>query len=467
MTLALNFHLTSASAEPAAALSARSLQIPLLVGSENPLLSIALGKGQAREIKRVIATSTQLENIRLGNDLQVIGDLPKNIDLLKKIELDFRGVEFSDGSKLLAPSKHTFRAGYPIHRRGEFDCHTTRIPAIARTNAGTLLAVYDLRYNSSKDLQEHIDIGLSRSTDGGQTWEPIRPIMDMGEYGGKPQKENGCSDPNILVDPKTGRIFVSAVWTHGKPGTHQWKGKGSEPGHDIHQSSQFMIITSDDDGETWSEPENWTARLKNEEWYLFAPAPGNGIALEDGTLVIPTQGRDAEGLPFSCITWSKDHGKTWTVSEAARRDTTECAVVQLADGSLMLNMRDNRNRKDKSATNGRAVSITRDLGKTWTTHSSDRGALPEPVCMASLISHEKQLLFSNPNHRAQRQDITIQTSFDQGKTWPEQHRVLLDSGRCKGYSSLVMVDRDTVGIIYESSRANLVFQKLHLSDLAD
>ena len=31
-------------------------------------------------------------------------------------------------------------------------------------------------------------------------------------------------------DPKTGEIFVSAVWTHGKPGTHQWVGNGSEPG---------------------------------------------------------------------------------------------------------------------------------------------------------------------------------------------------------------------------------------------
>ena len=117
-----------------------------------------------------------------------------------------------------------------IHNRSQFDCHTTRIPAIARTNDGTLLAVYDLRYNSRKDLQEHIDIGLSRSTDGGKTWENPKPIMDMGEFGGLPQNQNGCSDPNILVDTQTGEIFVSAVWTHGKPGTHQWVGKGSEPG---------------------------------------------------------------------------------------------------------------------------------------------------------------------------------------------------------------------------------------------
>lgn len=362
-----------------------------------------------------------------------------------------------------------YRVAYPIHRQGEADCHTTRIPAISVTNDGTLLAVYDLRYNSRKDLQEHMDIGLSRSTDGGETWEPIRPIMDMGEYGGKPQKENGCSDPNILVDRETGEIIVSAVWTHGKPDTHQWRGKGSEPGFGIHQSSQFMMVRSKDDGVTWSEPENWTRKLKKEEWHLFAPAPGNGITMRNGTLVMPTQGRDADGHPFSNIMWSKDHGKTWTVSEPARDNTTECAVVELFDGTLMLNMRDNRNREWKDKRNGRAVSVTSDLGKTWTVHSSDHGALPEPVCMASLISHmledrNRILLFSNPNDKHKRRRMMIQASLDNGKTWPEKNRILLDE-EGGAYSSLVMVDHETIGILYESSQANLVFQKIPLAEL--
>ena len=55
-----------------------------------------------------------------------------------------------------------------IHKQGQFDCHTFRIPAMATTNKGTLLAVYDLRYKSRRDLQGHMDIGLSRSTNGGE-----------------------------------------------------------------------------------------------------------------------------------------------------------------------------------------------------------------------------------------------------------------------------------------------------------
>jgi sialidase-1 len=353
-----------------------------------------------------------------------------------------------------------------IHKQGQFDCHTFRIPAMATTNKGTLLAVYDMRYNSRRDLQGHMDIGLSRSTDGGDTWARPVPIMDMKKFGGLPEDQNGCSDPNILVDRETGEILVSAVWTHGKPNTHQWVGKGSEPGHSIHKSSQFMMVRSKDDGLTWSEPENWTKRLKDPKWCLFAPAPGNGINLMDGTLVMPTQGRDATGLPFSNFMWSRDHGKSWTLSSPARDNTTECSVAELKDGSLMLNIRDNRNRKDKSKTNGRAVSVTEDMGKTWKVHSSDHGALPEPVCMASLISHDlkdgrRVLFFSNPNSRYKREKMTVRMSLDQGKTWPKS--ILLDQ-KGGAYSSLAMVDDRTLGILYESSVADMVFQKIKLSE---
>ena len=353
-----------------------------------------------------------------------------------------------------------------IHKQGQFECHTFRIPAMVATNKGTLLGVYDMRYTSSRDLQGDMDIGLSRSTDGGNTWARPVSIMDMKKYGDLPEDQNGCSDPNILVDRTTGEIFVSAVWTHGKPGTHQWRGKGSEPGYSINKSSQFMIVRSVDDGLTWGTPENWTKKLKDPKWHLFAPAPGNGITLSNGTLVMPTQGRDAVGRPFSNLMWSEDHGKNWTLSEHARDNTTECAVVELSNGSLMLNMRDNRNRSDKSKTNGRAVSVTLDMGKSWSVHPSDHKALPEPVCMASLLSHDlpdgrRALFFSNPNSKQRREKMTVRMSLDGGQTWPRS--ILLDQ-KGGAYSSLAMVDEKTLGILYESSVADMVFQKMNLSE---
>lgn len=407
--------------------------------------------------------------------LQVRVRTKKNADLLHLIGAQLERLEFADGQTMSgAELKNTGtviaprRLAYPIHRQGDFDCHTFRIPGIARANNGDLLAVYDMRYNSRRDLQEHIDIGLSRSRDGGQTWEPPRPIMDMGEFGDKPQNENGCSDPGILVDTATGEIFVAACWTHGKPNTHQWSGRGSEPGLSIQTSTQFMVVRSGDDGETWGKPENWTKMLKDPKWYLFAPAPGNGITLKNGTLVFPTQGRDEKGHPFSNLTWSNDHGKTWNVSSAARDDTTECSVAELSKGELMLNMRDNRNRriKDKDG-NGRAVSTTDDLGESWKVHLSDHSLLPEPTCMASLIGFEQRgrhrLFFSNPRNKTRRAGMTVQMSDDDGKTWKAENRILLDS-LGGAYSSLVMIDDKTIGILYESSVADFVFQKIPLSD---
>src|SRR5690625_5958030 len=88
---------------------------------------------------------------------------------------------------------------------------------MATSNGGTLLAVYDIRRDNSGDLQGDLDVGLSRSTDGGETWEPMQVIMDMGEWGGRPQRENGIGDPAILIDRNTGTIRVAALWIHGYP----------------------------------------------------------------------------------------------------------------------------------------------------------------------------------------------------------------------------------------------------------
>ena len=332
------------------------------------------------------------------------------------------------------------RIGVAVRKHTDDGVHTYRIPGLATASDGTLLAIYDVRRDRSRDLQGDIDIGLSRSTDGGQHWEPTQIVLDMDEWGGLPQKFNGVSDACILVDKFTGDIFVAGLWMHGvldkngewiegltqnsKAWNHQWRDKGSQPGYDVKQTSQFLITKSTDNGRTWEKPVNLT-HLKKEEWWLFAPAPGNGIMLDDGTLVFPAQGRDAEGMSFSNIMYSKDHGKTWKISNPAYYNTTESAVAQLSDGSLMLNMRDNRNRKVKGPGNGRAVMTTTDLGETWMTHPSSHGALQEPVCMASLIRYEYHdensklksvLLFSNPNDQYQRKNMTIKVSFDDGMT---------------------------------------------------
>lgn len=354
------------------------------------------------------------------------------------------------------------RLGMGVRHAGDDGAAAYRIPGMVTSNDGSLLAVYDVRYNNSVDLQEHVDIGLSRSTDKGQTWEPMRIIMDMGEYGGLPQAQNGVGDPAILVDKTTGTIWVVAAWTHGEGNARSWW--NSLQGMTPEETAQLMLVKSDDDGKTWSNPINITSQVKDPSWYFLLQGPGMGITMQDGTLVFPIQFIDSTRVPNAGVMYSKDHGANWKIHSLARTNTTEAQVAEVEPGVLMLNMRDNRG-------GSRAVSTTTDLGQTWTEHASSRKALQEPVCMASLIKVEAKdnvtgkdlLIFSNPNTTKNRNNITIKISEDGGITWP--YEFLLDEGHGWGYSCLSMVDKETVGIIYESSQAHMLFQSVKLKEI--
>lgn len=398
------------------------------------------------------------------------GRLQPAADLSHRVRAVCTSVETTAGKhavKDLSPNVRQ-RIGIALRKHRDDGVHTYRIPALTTTSRGTLLCVYDMRRRMGRDLQEDIDIGLSRSSDGGRTWEPARVIMDMGKYGGLPEEQNGCSDPGIIVDRKTGVIFCFAVWMHGNPGKHQWTGDGSAPGYEIGKAAQLLMVSSKDDGRTWSRPVNLTRRLKPAAWWLLAPAPQQGINLHDGTLVMPVQGRDAKGIEFSTIMTSRDHGATWTVGTPAYSGGSECQAVQLGDGAIMLNMRNEHERF-------RAVYVTGDLGKSWRPHETNRKALIEPNCNGSLLrvdftrdgGNAHALLFANPHTQKGRTHQTIQVSLDDGRTWPAKYRWLLDEGRGAGYPSLTRVDDRHIGIVYEGSQAHLVFERIPLAELLD
>lgn len=389
-----------------------------------------------------------------------------NTSLLSKINVEMTSVSM-DGKSAPIEFKSKgapHRMGIGVRHAGDDGSAAYRIPGIVTSNEGTLLAVYDVRYNSSVDLQEYVDVGLSRSVDKGQTWEKMRLPLSFGEYEGMPKAQNGVGDPSILVDEKTGAIWIVAAWTHGMGNGRAWT--NSMDGNGIETTAQLVLTKSVDDGKTWSDPINITDQVKDPSWNFLLQGPGRGITMEDGTLVFPIQYIDSDRMPHAGIMYSKDRGENWTINSPARSNTTEAQVAEVEPGVLMLNMRDNRG-------GSRAVSVTSDLGKTWSEHPSSRSVLQEPVCMASLISVKAEdniygrdiLLFSNPNTTQGRNNITIKASVDGGLTFPEEYQVLVDEDYGWGYTCLTMIDKETVGIFYESSVAHMTFQAVKLSDL--
>jgi len=418
-------------------------------GKEQPA-----GKGLKFEGEQLLADGR--------NTFAVSVELDDDADIDGKVAVHCKMVTLSSGEQLSpadAAGPNTHRIGVALRQRGQDKSDAYRIPGLATTNKGTLIAVYDNRYRGGGDLPGDIDVGMSRSTDGGQNWEPMKVIMDMGN---DPKwKYDGVGDPAILVDRQTNTIWVAGTWSHGN---RSWNGSG--PGLKPDETGQFMLVKSEDDGLTWSEPINITEQIKDPKWRFVLQGPGKGITLKDGTLVFPAQFRGeneapVNGKPFSTLIYSKDRGKTWKIGTGVKIDTTEAQLVELGDGSIMINCRDNRG-------GSRSVYTTKDLGKTWQVHPTSRSALPEPVCMASLIriehaKHGDLLFFSNPAQTQGRQRMTIKVSNDEGMTWPEKWHTLIDEGTSM-YSCMTLVGDDHIGLFYEAP-GEIYFVRVPIAEL--
>ena len=438
-------------------------QVPVIQDKDVPVAEVTVSEGEIPDLKvslQGLRRKVLLDHYVKDGVLfiRLDGARVKNLSKPFALKIKAKGFAIQQDGAL----KH--RLARKVRTAGDDGVAAYRIPGLVTTKKGTLVGVYDIRHENSRDLQGHIDVGVSRSTDGGRTWGPMIVAMDMGEWGGLPQNVNGVGDPCILMDEVTGDLLVFAAWTHGgEAGRAAWFAAGS--GFEPATTPQLMMVRSTDDGLTWSEPVNLTRQVKQEAWNFTFQGPGRGITMDDGTLVVPFQHQEPEPerTPAAGIMYSTDRGLTWHVHEYAKINTTESQVAEIAPGELMLNMRDNRG-------TGRAVYVTKDMGRTWSPHESD-GRLVEPVCMASLLKFRasdnsmKQdiLLFSNPADAKERKNITIRMSLDGGKTWPRQ--ILLDEGDGWGYSCLTMIDRKTVGILYESSQAHMTFQAIPLKDI--
>ncbi|PYI57378.1 sialidase family protein [Paenibacillus flagellatus] len=311
---------------------------------------------------------------------------------------------------------------------GEHGYHTYRIPSLLVTREGTVLAFCEARRNGAGDAGD-IDIVLRRSADHGATWGPWTRIADDGA--------NTIGNPCAVQDRETGTIWLLLC-------------RNAEDGHEKDilagtKSRDVLVMRSDDDGLTWTAPRDITADVKRPGWTWYATGPCHAAQLRSGRLIVPCNHAvlDPEtgtSGPYTAhVIYSDDHGGTWRIGGIVGAYTNECALAELPDGTVYLNMRSYHGR------NRRAVSRSLDGGLTWSPIELDE-ALVEPVCQGSVIEDGRGgLLFANPASE-KRERLTVRASADGGRSWTVQ-RVLHEGPAA--YSDLAVAKDGSILCLYE------------------
>jgi sialidase-1 len=309
-----------------------------------------------------------------------------------------------------------------------------RIPALAVTKAGTLLAVYDARPTLA-DVPSPIKLVMRRSTNGGATWSARTVVRaDTAPY--------GFGDPSLLVDQETGRVFLF----HAASVRQGFFGSATGNRDNDPNVLHVDVSSSDDDGISWQH-RRLTSQVKDASWGGLFATSGLGIQLRHGQYagrLVQQFVIRVRGATYAASLVSDNHGATWRMGALVGPGVDENKVVELADGTVLLNSR---------AKPFRLVAESRDGGLTYGALREDR-QLVDPANNAAIVRVDAigkkgvrdRLLFSNTADSTDRRRLTVRLSCDGGRTWP-MSRVLIEGPAA--YSTLAMLPGGDVGVLFE------------------
>ncbi len=331
--------------------------------------------------------------------------------------------------------------------------HYWRIPAMVvlhhqkgenASKNGRVVTMADNRFNHNGDLPNHIDVYERHSDDNGATWSTHKMVVgteaDHALVGGN----HGFGDVS-LVECASGKIVAIMV---GGPGYF-----GSTPSNPIVPA----IITSTDGGDTWSTPRTLTDELYNTTYNEGAvqgsfAGSGRGLMLQrqkdkqlNGRIMFAMSHRFANNNVQEYIIYSDDEGNTWKFStQSAYSGGDESKLVELADGTVMISVRQNGQRGYNKSTDG---------GVTWGTQAK-WADINGNACNGDILYVNKHVMLHSYPNDGKRKNVTIKASFDGGKSWSNPYVVCAPSS-C--YSTMDVTKDGDIAIFYEDNACSTGF----------
>lgn len=331
--------------------------------------------------------------------------------------------------------------------------HYWRIPAMVvlhhqkgenASKNGRVVTMADNRFNHNGDLPNHIDVYERHSDDNGATWSTHKMVVgtdaDHALVGGN----HGFGDVS-LVECASGKIVAIMV---GGPGYFQ-----STPSNPIVPT----IITSTDGGDTWSTPRTLTDELYNTTYNEGAvqgsfAGSGRGLMLQrqkdkqlNGRIMFAMSHRFANNNVQEYIIYSDDEGNTWKFStQSAYSGGDESKLVELADGTVMISVRQNGQRGYNKSTDG---------GVTWGTQAK-WADINGNACNGDILYVNKHVMLHSYPNDGKRKNVTIKASFDSGKSWSKPYVVCAPSS-C--YSTMDVTKDGDIAIFYEDNACSTGF----------
>ena len=229
-----------------------------------------------------------------------------------------------------------------------------RIPALAVTKDGTLIAVADYRH-SGTDIgvtdKGRIDLHYRLSYDNGNTWTDVIPLIE-GKGAQSPDFMNvGFGDPCIVADRESDRVLLlscagNVSFQNGTRQNHQ----------------NIARFYSEDGGKTWSAPEDIAESIYSQfDASKYGPVRSmfvaSGRIMQSRTVKVGAYYRlycavlvrDRQAKHMNYVLFSDDFGGTWKVlgdiNEPAVYNTAdEPKVEELANGTIIISSRYNGGR---------------------------------------------------------------------------------------------------------------------------